>query len=310
MRVATLVALLLTPASALAQGAPARCAPRVEASAAVAPTAVARLTAAISEGAQAVAGPCPLVRFDVIERRLVMTVVLDDGRQVARVLPSASDALPTLVALLATPPMPEVADETAAPEAEPTRATPSTSVAPDPERAPPVVAFARVAPLAPAPARWGLRLGLSGGVGRVERGGLARALLDVEVTRPRWVLGLRASYEGEAVNDHIAWGGGVALALRPRWTFGRWEIDAGPAFGARWIFDDASRPGPVLRAGAEASVAVSLGARWAVFARVDGGADFSLRERATASRDGRQRHGGEADFSWGAALGVRWELFR
>lgn len=313
MRTSALIALLLAPAPAFAQGVAARCAPRVEATAAVSPSVVARLTAAVSTGAQVASGPCPTVRFDVVDHRLVMTVVLDDGRQVARVLPSQNDALPTLVALLATPPIPEVEaidDGDAAP--------PPPAVAPPP---PPVVALVVASEATPvlaappavtpaAPSHRALRLGLSGGVGRVDHAGLMRASLDVELLRDRWVLGLRGSYDRARIDDHSAPGAAATLSLRPRWTLGRFEFDAGPALGARWIFGDSSRGGLTLRAGAEASVAVSLGSRWSVFARVDGGAEFSMRGETRTTRDGRQRRDDEAVFAWGAALGVRWEVWR
>lgn len=93
-----LLLLLLAARPALAQPAPRRCTPRVEATPAVAPATVARLTAALA----AVAGPCPLVRLDVVGGRLLMTAVLDDGREVTRVLPTPGDALPTLIAITAT----------------------------------------------------------------------------------------------------------------------------------------------------------------------------------------------------------------
>lgn len=312
----TLVALLLgLPAPALAQDAVARCAPRVEATAAVSPAMVARLTAALASGSLVVPGPCPLVRFDLIDRRLVMTVVLDDGRQVARVLPSQSDALPTLVALLATPPMPAVDDDLA--PVEPASAPPVASPPPPPAPElvpPPALATTVLAPVAPVAAvsasAWGLRLGASFGVGRVDHVGLTRTALDVDVLRARWALGVRLAYEPVHLDDGPASGASGTLSLRPRWTFGRVELDAGPAVGARWVFDDSTRGGLALRAGAEASVAVALSQRWSVFARVDGGADFTMRGELRTSRDGRQRHDTEAEFVWGASVGLRWEVAR
>lgn len=312
MRTALLSLLLLLPASASAQGVSARCAPRVEATAAVSPSVVARLTAAVSSGAPAVDGACPTVRFDIVDRRLVMTVVLDDGRQVARVLPSQNDALPTLVALLATPPIPEAED--VVPIEAPTT----------PEEAPPVVAPAALAPtrepapLTPAvgaaPAvvapRWAARLGVSGGIGRADHVGATRASLDAELLRERWVVGVRASYERQRIDDATASGVAATLSLRPRWTAGRFEIDAGPSLGARWIFDDSARGGLGLRAGAEASVAVSLWSRWSVFARIDGGAEFSTRDDEREERASRQHHDAAASFAWGAAVGLRWEVLR
>ena len=312
----TLAALLLgLPAPALAQQALTRCAPRVEATAAVSPATVARLTAALASGAQVVPGPCPVVRFDLIDHRLVMTVVLDDGRQVARVLPSQSDALPTLVALLATPPMPAADDALA--RVEPTPAAPPVAPPPPPapEVAPPAVLSAvAIAPVVPVEravtSPWGLRLGASFGVGRIESVGLTRTALDVDMLRSRWALGVRLAYEPVHLEDGPASGVSAALTLRPRWVFGRVELDAGPALGARWVFDDTNRGGLALRAGAEASVSVALSQRWSVFARVDGGADFSLRGEIHTGRDGRQRHETEAEFAWGAAVGVRWEVIR
>ena len=313
MRSSALIALLLAPAPAFAQGAVARCAPRVEATAAVSPTVVARLTAAVSSGAQVASGPCPTVRFDVVEHRLVMTVVLDDGRQVARVLPSQNDALPTLVALLATPPIPEVEEIEDADPAPPTTpaappSTPAVALVIASDATPVLAAPPAITPTAPS--RRTLRLGLSGGIARADRSGLMRASLDVELLRDRWVFGLRGSYDRERIEDHSASGAAAALSLRPRWTLGRFEFDAGPALSARWVFDDSTSGGLKLRAGAEASVAVSLWSRWSVFARVDGGAEFSLRGETHTMRDGRQRHDDEAVFAWGAAVGLRWEVWR
>lgn len=307
MRPSTLIALLLAPSPAFAQGVAARCAPRVEATAAVSPSVVARLTAAVSTGAQVVSGPCPTVRFDVIDHRLVMAVVLDDGRQVARVLPSQNDALPTLVALLATPPIPEVEELDTSPPVVPPPSPPVALVVAR-DVVPTVGAPIPVGPAAPA--RWALRLGLSGGMERVDHAGLMRASLDAELLRERWVLGLRGSYDRERIDDRSASGAAATLSLRPRWTLGRFEFDAGPALGARWVFDDSARGGLTLRAGAEAAVAVSLWSRWSAFARVDGGAEFSTREEPRVMRDGRQRRDDEAVFAWGASVGLRWEVWR
>jgi hypothetical protein len=300
MRFALALPLLLATSPALAQRAGARCAPRVEANAAVPPALVARLTAAVSSGAMAAPVQCPLVRFDVVGAHLVMTAVLDDGRQVARVLASQSDALPTLVALMATPPMP---DESA-PEAPPAPAAP-----PAPPAAPialPTPAL-RAAPATPATARWGLRLGASLGVGRVDHTGSLRATVDVEVLRGRWAFGARAAYERAGRRGEAPAGAAATISTRHRWVAGRWELDAGPALGLRW---SESPGGGVVtaRVGAEASAALRLGAAWSVFARLDGGADFALTGRPPEAR--QRRDDDDATLAWGAAVGLRWDVLR
>ena len=96
--------------------------------------------------------------------------------------------------------------------------------------------------------------------------------------------------------------------MRHRWVVGRWELDAGPALGARWTEGASDRDAVTVRVGAEASAALRLGAAWSVFARLDGGADFALTERP---REGRQRRDDDdATLAWGAAVGLRWEVLR
>lgn len=309
------------------QPRPERCAPRVEASASVPPSTVARLAASVSSWSRA-SVPCPLVRLDLVGARLVMTVVLDDGRQVARVLPSLDDAMPTLVALTASPALPEGPAEPAAVDpvtAAPTAEAPAPPVeAPAPASPPPVVAapppapVVAVAPTPPLGAPWRLRVGLGGGNTNITASQRWHASLDVDALRGPWAFGLRAGDDGSMRRRQMELGASLALSARRRFFVGRWEFDVGPAVSARWGFGDTSTSGPSVLVGAEASAAFTITPRWSVFVRVGGAATFSLRPTEVDAQPPSETTplGAPVDAwpsqpdsvyaTWGSTLGVRW----
>lgn len=299
------LALAVIPLEAVGQ-ALAACAPRVEATAAVHPAVVARLTASLSPPDDVEAAPCPLVRLDMVGAHLVMTAVLDDGRQVARVLRSQADAVPTYVALLATPPLPPLPDDDDANEVTPPPA-PSTTTAPaaPPAALPYVVVMPapRVPAAQPAARAWQVRLGAAFGGGLALHHFQLHGGLDLDVLRPHWALGLRGLVDGE--RHGVGWG--ATFSLRWRSVGVRWEFDAGPAVGLR-VPVDTERNGVALRAGVESALGYRLGGAWSVFARVEGGADISMREHGRAGTQTEPE--ADADLAWGATVGLRWEVLR
>ncbi len=264
-----LLTALLLPVAATAQP---RCTSRVEATAAVSPTLLVRLTAALSSGLSAHPEACPAVRFDLVGAQLVMTVVLEDGRQVARVLPTPDDAAPTLVALTA---IPRVAEPPAEPDPPDAPAPPPEPAGPpEPPEAPPGPPQPSPRPLplaAPAARAWGLRGGLFGTLGRSAGASRLGSGLDLDLVLPRWVFGLRGAVTATPRSGDPA--GAATLSARARWRRGPWELDLGPAFGLRGWPDDPA--GLAWTAGMESSLARPLGAWGFVFVRVEAAAVFA-----------------------------------
>lgn len=286
--------LWLLPRVATAQTAGADCLPRVEASAQVAAPLVARLATAVSSGSLD-CGAISLVRFDLGGNRLVMTVVLDDGRQVARVLPSPEDALPTLVALTAVP---RIASAVV-PSPDPTEPEAPAPVAVAPVVPAPPPPRPEVGPVAPPPTRWRLRLGAALGVGSFGEHPSPRASLDVDLISHQWTFGLRAFAGPDERRDTV----GGTLSVRRQWVWGRWQLDLGPAASARWTHSENDGAPLSLLVGGESSLAFALTSRLSVFVRVEGGAD--LLNRST-NRRGEQED--EVTGYYGALAGARWEF--
>ncbi len=214
-----LSALLVATPAARAQSVTAPCTPRVEATPRVPPATLAALTAALSSDGPADRS-CPVVRFDVANNRLVLTAVLDDGRQIARVLRHSRDALPTLVALLAVPALP--IEGLAEPEAPATPVAPVTApVVPSPAQpsavspAVPSRALSPALATGPLPSNGAaLRVGVWGGFGASEHVSLVRLGVDLEHVRRDWTFGLRGDYNREGIRWTRGEGFMVAASAR------------------------------------------------------------------------------------------------
>lgn len=308
MRLATLLSLglTLTARAAWSQTPAVPCAPQVEAGASVSAMTVSRLTAAVSEARNLGSG-CPRVRLEQVGPRLVMTVVLDDGRQVARVLPTLDDALPTLVALTASPALSVSPEEppTAPPPPPPTD-PPAPPVVPAP-LPPPPPAVAAVA--AAAPRAWDLRVGISYGLER-SLGRFGDAWTgDFDVVRGTWVYGARVGYGSSSGRDAHQSSVVAGVSGRRRWVVGRWQFDLGLALRGRYSFGDASN-GLSWAAGPEGSVGLTVGRGWSIFTRLELAAELSHPEvdRMAFDRDPPSRQGVSVDLGGAATLGVRWVI--
>lgn len=296
--------LTLTPAAA---GAQVRCLSRVEASPSVPAALLVRLTASLPSGASDdAAARCPAVRFDQVGTQLVMTVVLEDGRQVARVLPTPGDAAPTLVALTATP-------RGLAPVETPEGASEPSAV-PEPSPVPQVVGPTSAEALPPPPRAtvptevlpvraWPLRAGVFGTFGHAPEARQLGLGMELDLTLRRWTAGLRgAVLASPAAGGQLA--GELTLAVRARWQRGAWELDAGPTLGLRWSPD---ARGPARQAGAEATLARRFGSAWWVYARVTSAAVFA-NEDGERDNHAHDRDGHGVGFAGGMSLGVRASL--
>lgn len=302
MRAALLtISLIASSRFAAAQSAESECAPRVEASETVPASVVSRVTAAVSSG-PLVCRASSLVRFDVVAGHLVMTAVLNDGRQIARVLPSPADALPTLVALTADPIAPSAPTTQTPPEAAPPvelapALVPDLPLAPSP---PPAVATRRSA-TDDDPSPWSWRLGASVGISGLREDPSPRADVDVDLLSSAWAFGLRATVApGEHETSTAAVG-----SMRRRWSWSRWSFDVGGAAGARWSFTEDESPHTSLLLGVESSLGFVLLRHLSAFVRVEVGADLFGR--------GAHQRGDDDDDArayYGAVAGVRWEFSR
>lgn len=296
----TAAPMALLAESAQAQPVPsARCAPQVEATAAVAPATVARLAAALTSGG--FAGQCPRVRLDVVNARLVMAVVLDDGRQVARVLATPHDALPTLVALTATlaiPAAPEGVESSQAPPEAP--AVEAPIVAAPAVSAPVATAPVVVTPAAPVGRAWSLRLGAS--LGAERRNTFSpQAVLDLDLVLRRWVFGVSASFarSSRAITES------ASASARWRWGAGRWQVEVGPSAGWVQVFNATRDVRYGMRFGAVGAVSLRLSAALSLFARVEGGVEVTARHDAQTDEVSRATGG-----FYSNTAGLRWEFLR
>jgi len=276
----------------------------------VSPALLVRLTAALSSGLGDHPDACPGVRFDYVGAQLIMTVVLEDGRQVARVLPNPGDAAPTLVALTAVPRVSLAPSEPEAPTPTPETAplpVVAPAAAPVADPTPTAVAARPVVPAARTP--WPVRLGFFGTSTRLAGSMLVGAGLELDVTLPRWVFGLRGTVTTTRREESGVFAG-VALTARARWVWSRWELDVGPAFGLRGATFDANTF--AWTAGMESSVAFRLGATWSVFARMESTAVFAdgepLRRDNRGRDDDDDRRASDVGFAGTLALGIRGAL--
>jgi hypothetical protein len=265
--VRTTATLTITLLAALLRGAVGRCDPSCPPRVVVDPGVPTRLAARLR--AQFAALPpaeahCGELLFRWDRSRLVIEVALQDGRVARRTLRSLEDALPTALAVLATPPHDDeapAAGEAAAP------------AAPAPMAPAPV---ARTAPAPPAPVTpttppaSGLRLRVEGGMGggwSHGRGFFAQRG-EVALVWGRAVVAVNGQWRSgdEAPDGSEVRGQRFGFALRWRSPVdGRWDIDLGAVIAAASLRRDdggvnARGRGSVwsLAAGADASASLRL----------------------------------------------------
>jgi hypothetical protein len=267
---ATLSATLL---AALLHGAVGRCdppcPPSVVVDPGVPPRLAERLRAQLATLPRAEAH-CGELLFRWARSRLVIEVALQDGRIARRTLRSLDDALPTALAVLATPPHEDdapAAPEAASPEPAPTPAP----AAPMALAAPPIVVAP--APVAPATTLW---LRVEGGVGGgwVHGRGIFAQRGEVALVWRRAILAVSGQWrsgDGGADGSEVR---GQRYGLALRWHLpatGRWGFDLGGVVAAASLRrDDGGR-----NAGGSGSV-------WSLAAGADASASFRLTRALSA----------------------------
>jgi hypothetical protein len=302
---ATLLATLL---AALLRGADGRCdppcPPRVVVDPGVPPRLAGRLRAQLAALPRAEAH-CGELLFRWDRGCLVIEVALRDGRVARRTLRSLDDALPTVLAVLATPPHDD--DAPAAP-AETTAPAPTPAPPPAAPAAPPTAPAAP--PTAPADA---LRVRVEGGIGGgwAHGRGFVAPRAEVGLVWRRAVLALSGQWRGGDDDE----GTGVrgqryGLALRWRLPAGeRWGFDLGAVVAAASLrLDEGDR-----NMGGHRSV-------WSLAAGADAGASLRLTRAlhavaraealATVVHFGDDPDGlyGAAPVSLSLTLGLRLEV--
>lgn len=306
---ATLTAALL---AALLRGAVGRCdpscPPRVVVDPGVPPRLAERLRAQLATLPRAEVH-CGELLFRWDRSRLVIEVALQDGRIARRTLRSLEDALPTALAVLATPHDDEApaAGEAAAlaePAPAPTPPAPAARAAPAP--APPVT------PTAPSASE--LRLRVEGGIGGgwMHGRGLFAQRAEVALLWRRAILAVTGQWRsGDEVGDGSeVRGQRYGLALRWRFpTGGRWDFDLGAGVAAaslRLDFGDRNTGGHgsvwSLAAGADASASVRLTRALHAVARAE-----ALATMVHFGDDPDDLYGG-APVSLSVTLGLRLEV--
>ncbi len=216
---------------------------------------------------------CGALQFRWDRSRLVIEVALQDGRIARRTLRSLEDALPTALAVLATPP------------ADPEPAAPPPPPAPAPPPAPPpAIERPAVEPVVPVPAPVDLpadpplRLRVGGAMGGGWSAGrwffLQRA--EVELRHRRLVLGIRADWGGSGEGDDELRAQSYGLAARWHLARGRWQFELGAVVAAAALRFDARganardrAPAWSLRVGADLGAAFAFTRALSVFARVE-----------------------------------------
>jgi len=226
-------ALTATLLAAVLRGAPGRCdpscPPRVVVDPDVPPRLAERLRVQLATLPRAEVH-CGELLFRWDRSRLVIEVALQDGRIARRTLRSLEDALPTALAVLATPPHEDETSEA--------RAAPEAPVAPAPEPARvPAAAPPRpvIAPVAVTPASE-LRLRVEGGIagGWSHGRGFFAQRAEVALAWRDAVLAVNGQWRGGDGDDDTSEVRGQRYGLALRWRIprGRWGFDVGGGFAA------------------------------------------------------------------------------
>jgi hypothetical protein len=266
-RTASLTAALL---ASLLHGAVGRCdpscPPRVVVDPGVPPRLAERLRAQLATLPRAEAH-CGELLFRWDRSRLVIEVSLQDGRIARRTLRSLEDALPTALAVLATPPReddapapPAAASSEPAPTPTPTVPTPIA-----PAEVPPAASVT-----APTSAGSDLRLRVDGGLGGgwAHGRGIFAQHAEVALVWRRAIVAANAQWQsGDARDDGTSLRGqryGLAL---------RWRLPA----GARWAFElGAVVAATSLRLVDDVQDTQTHRAVWSLGAGLDAGASLRL----------------------------------